>query len=119
MQKKSILAAVTMLALSVGQGVYTDSALAQGDLSQEEYNAFVEAVESRDPEMLRTFLRLYPDSILIDAITAEWLAIDDSIELPSGVGGINIIAPAPAFAFRDNPAGDNFGESESNGNQIY
>ena len=121
MQKKSILAAVTMLALSAGSTMVTHDALAEGELTQEEYNAFITAVESQDPEMLRDFLRTYPDSILIDAITAEWLAFDDSIDLPSGVGGIDVTAPAPAIVLGENAGSSSFSESDAsnNGNQIY
>ncbi len=120
MHKKSILAAVTMLALGTGQAVTFDEARAQGSLTQEEYNAFIQAVESGNEDQLRDFLREYPDSILIDAITAEWLELNESIELPSDVGGIVITAPAPAIVLSDgNNSARNVSESDFSDNQIY
>lgn len=120
MHKKSILAAVTMLALGTGQTLAIDEARAQGSLTQEEYNAFLQAVESGNEEQLRDFLREYPDSILIDAITAEWLELNESIELPEDVGGIVITAPAPAIVLSEGGSNNrSASESDFSDNQIY
>ncbi|MEM8915929.1 MAG: hypothetical protein AAGC83_08830 [Pseudomonadota bacterium] len=113
-----------MLALSASHTLTIEEARAEGALTQDEYNAFMSAVESRDPEQMRSFLREFPDSILIDAVTAEWLDIDDSIELPSDVGGIVITAPAPTVVVgQDTNPGDRettaIGESASSSDQIY
>jgi len=120
MHKKSILAAVTMLAIGTGHTLAVDEARAQGTLTQDEYNAFLQAVESGSEEQLRDFLREFPDSILIDAITAEWLELNESIELPEDVGGIVVTAPAPAIVLSEGgPTSRNVSESDYSDNQIY